>query len=123
MESMYQRGKIQEESLYYETLKDNGEFPIIGVNTYLAPNIDEQMGQEIEISRCSSDEKMEQITRLNNFKTANKDKTQEALDSLVQTVIDNGNVFEELLKTVNYCSLGQITHALFEVGGRYRRNM
>lgn len=123
MESMYQRGKIQEESLHYETLKDSGEMPIIGVNTYLAPNIEEQMQQEIEISRCSDEEKQEQIERLNTFKESNKDKSQEALDSLRSAVLNNENVFEELLKTVNYCSLGQITNLLFEVGGRYRRNM
>ncbi len=123
MESMYQRGKIQEESLYYETLKDTGELPIIGVNTYLSPNIDEQMQQEIEISRCSDKEKQEQITRLESFKDRNNDKTEEALASLKTAVLNNDNVFEELLKTVNYCSLGQITNLLFEVGGRYRRNM
>jgi methylmalonyl-CoA mutase len=123
MESMYQRGKIQEESLYYETLKDTGELPIIGVNTYLSPDIDEQMQQEIEISRCSDKEKQEQITRLESFKDRNNNKTEEALASLKTTVLNNDNVFEELLKTVNYCSLGQITNLLFEVGGRYRRNM
>ncbi len=123
MESMYQRGKIQEESLYYETLKDTGELPIIGVNTYLSPNIDEQMQQEIEISRCSDKEKQEQITRLESFKDRNNDKTEEALASLKTAVLNNDNVFKELLKTVNYCSLGQITNLLFEVGGRYRRNM
>lgn len=123
MESMYQRGKIQEESLHYETLKDTGELPIIGVNTYLAPNIEEQMQQEIEISRCSDDEKQNQIDRLNDFKNKNKDKSQEALASLKNAVLEDKNVFEELLKTVNYCSLGQITNLLFEVGGRYRRNM
>ncbi|MCF8058019.1 MAG: methylmalonyl-CoA mutase family protein [Bacteriovoracaceae bacterium] len=123
MESMYQRGKIQEESLYYETLKDSGELPIIGVNTYLSPDIEQQMQQEIEISRCSDEEKQEQINRLESFKERNSDKSQEALASLKLAVLENKNVFEELLKTVNYCSLGQITNLLFEVGGRYRRNM
>jgi methylmalonyl-CoA mutase len=123
MESMYQRGKIQEESLYYETLKDNGEFPIIGVNTYLAPNIEEQMQQEIEISRCSDEEKTKQITRLRSFQASNEGKRQEALDQLRSAIMNNQNVFEELLQTVNYCSLGQITNLLYEVGGRYRRNM
>lgn len=123
MESMYQRGKIQEESLYYETLKDSGELPIIGVNTYLSPDIEQQMQQEIEISRCSDEEKQEQINRLESFKERNSDKSQEALVSLKLAVLENKNVFEELLKTVNYCSLGQITNLLFEVGGRYRRNM
>lgn len=123
MESMYQRGKIQEESLHYETLKDSGKLPIIGVNTYIADNIDEQMGQEIEISRSSDEEKKEQIARLEQFKEKNKEKSQKALEDLKNVVLNNGNVFEELLKTVNYCSLGQITTMLFDVGGRYRRNM
>jgi methylmalonyl-CoA mutase len=123
MESMYQRGKIQEESLYYETLKDNGEFPIIGVNTYLSPDIEEQMQQEIEISRCSDEEKTNQITRLRNFQNKNKDKSAEALDSLRTVVVRDGNIFEELLSTVNYCSLGEVTTLLYELGGRYRRNM
>ena len=123
MESMYQRSKIQEESLYYETLKDNGELPIIGVNTYIAENIDEQLNQEIEISRCSDDEKMDQINRLNNFKSRNADKSQEALEKLRQVALSNGNIFEELLNTTNFCSLGEITNVLYEVGGKYRRNM
>ena len=123
MESMYQRSKIQEESLHYETLKDNGELPIIGVNTYIADNIDEQLNQEIELSRCSDEEKMDQITRLNNFHEVNKDKSQDALERLRQVALDNGNIFEELLNTTNYCSLGEITNVLYEVGGKYRRNM
>lgn len=123
MESMYQRSKIQEESLYYETLKDTGEFPIIGVNTYIAPNIKEQMAKEIEISRCSSDEKMDQINRLKKFKERNIDKSAPALQRLKEVALSNGNIFEELLSTVNYASLGQITNLLYEVGGKYRRNM
>ncbi|MCK6596367.1 MAG: methylmalonyl-CoA mutase family protein, partial [Bacteriovoracaceae bacterium] len=123
MESMYQRSKIQEESLYYETLKDSGEFPIIGVNTYIAPNIKEQMEKEIEISRCTDDEKMDQINRLNAFKNKNKDKSADALLRLKEVALNNGNIFEELLTTVIYASLGQITNLLYEVGGRYRRNM
>jgi methylmalonyl-CoA mutase len=123
MESMYQRSKIQEESLYYETLKDTGEFPIIGVNTYIAPNIKEQMAKEIEISRCSDDEKMDQINRLNKFKEKNSAKADEALSRLKIVALNNENVFEELLYTVNFASLGQITNLLYEVGGKYRRNM
>lgn len=123
MESMYQRSKIQEESLYYETLKDSGEFSIIGVNTFIAPNIKEQMAREIEISRCTDDEKSDQITRLNNFKARNSHKSEEALKKLKQVALQNGNIFEELLSTVNYASLGQITNLLYEVGGKYRRNM
>ncbi len=123
MESMYQRGKIQEESLYYESLKDSGELPIIGVNTYIADNIDEQMSQEIEISRCSDEEKQDQIDRLNAFKDRNKDESESALCKLREVALDGGNVFEELLSTVNYCSLGEITNVLYDIGGRYRRNM
>lgn len=123
MESMYQRSKIQEESLYYEGLKDSGDLPIIGVNTYIADNIQEQLQQEIEISRCSDDEKQNQITRLNGFKDTNKDKSTEALDRLREVALNGGNIFEELLYTVNFCSLGEISSILYEVGGRYRRNM
>jgi len=123
MESMYQRGKIQEESLYYETLKDSGELPIIGVNTYLSPNIEQQMSQEIDISRCSDEEKQDQINRLNAFKDKNKKRSEDALTSLRESVLKESNVFEELMNTVNYCSLGEITNVLFEVGGKYRRNM
>lgn len=123
MESMYQRGKIQEESLYYETLKDSGELPIIGVNTYIADNISEQLNQEIELSRCSDEEKNDQIERLNAFKARDPKDTQKAIEGLKNVILNNGNVFEELLTTVNYCSLGEITNLLYEVGGKYRRNM
>lgn len=123
MESMYQRGKIQEESLFYETKKDTGELPIIGVNTYLAENISEQMNQEIELSRCTDKEKQNQIDRLNSFKKRNKDHSQAALIKLKEVILNEENIFEELLSTVNYCSLGEITSVLYEVGGRYRRNM
>ncbi|MFG1493199.1 fused isobutyryl-CoA mutase/GTPase IcmF [Halobacteriovorax sp. ZH4_bin.1] len=123
MESMYQRSKIQEESLYYETLKDSGELPIIGVNTYIADNIDEQLNQEIELSRCSDEEKKGQISRLNDFKERNANKSDEALDKLRAVALSGGNIFAELIETVNYCSLGQITNLLYEIGGKYRRNM
>lgn len=123
MESMYQRSKIQEESLYYETLKDTGELPIIGVNTYVASNIKEQMSREIEISRCTNEEKIDQIARLNRFKDRNATKVKDALERLKMVALSNGNIFEELLTTTNYASLGQITHLLYEVGGKYRRNM
>jgi len=123
MESMYQRSKIQEESLYYETLKDSGKFPIIGVNTYIAENVHEQMKTEINISRCSDTEKNDQIKRLNSFKQRNKEKSGEALQKLKNVIDSNGNIFEELLYTVNFCSLGQITKLLYESGGKYRRNM
>jgi methylmalonyl-CoA mutase len=123
MESMYQRSKIQEESLYYETLKDSGEFPIIGVNTYIADNIDEQMNQEIELTRASAEEKNEQIKRLRDFQAEHKDQSEAQLQKLRDVALKNENIFEQLLETVQYCSLGQITNVLYEIGGKYRRNM
>ena len=123
MESMYQRGKIQEESLYYESLKDSGELPIIGVNTYISDSVDEEMNQEIELSRCSDEEKLDQIKRLDAFKDINKSKSKEALQRIEEAAIANKNIFEELMRAVNYCSLGEITQVLYKVGGKYRRNM
>ena len=122
MESMYQRSKIQEESLYYEQLKDNGDLPIIGVNTFLNESSDGVI-EEVELSRCSDKEKTEQINRLNNFKEKNSSKKVEALESLKTVALSDGNIFEELLTTVRYCSLGEISEVLFEIGGRYRRNV
>ena len=121
MESMYQRSKIQEESLYYEQLKDNGELPIIGINTFLSNSPHEEM--EIELSRSSDQEKMDQINRLNQFKRKNKDQSKIALEKLKNVALSNGNVFKELLNTTRYCSLGEISNLLFEIGGRYRRNV
>jgi methylmalonyl-CoA mutase len=121
MESMYQRGKIQEESLYYETLKDSGEFPIIGVNTFLPEKRPEW--KPIELSRASQDEKNDQIKRLVAFKLLHQDKSKECLTRLKDVALTGGNIFEELLTSVRFCSLGEITSVLYEVGGRYRRNM
>ncbi|MFP5385005.1 MAG: fused isobutyryl-CoA mutase/GTPase IcmF [Bacteriovoracia bacterium] len=121
MESMYQRGQIQEESLYYETLKDSGEYPIIGVNTFLPEKHSEW--KPIELSRASEAEKNDQIARLKSFQERNKSKSSECLKKLRDTALTGGNIFEELLTTVRYCSLGEITSVLYEVGGRYRRNM
>lgn len=121
MESMYQRGKIQEESLYYETLKDSGEFPIIGVNTYLPEK--QEDWKPIELSRASEAEKNDQIDRLNAFQNRNKARSAECLKKLRDTALTGGNIFEQLLTAVRYCSLGEITSVLYEVGGRYRRNM
>ncbi|MDR3679841.1 MAG: methylmalonyl-CoA mutase family protein [Flavipsychrobacter sp.] len=122
METMYQRGKIQEESLYYETLKHTGEFPIIGVNTFLSakgsPTVIPQ-----EVIRSTTDEKEFQISTVQNLWKRSEGKGHEMLHQLQQKAIHNSNVFEELMETVKYCSLGQITKALFEVGGQYRRNM
>ena len=121
MESMYQRGKIQEESLYYETLKDSGEFPIIGVNTFLPEKI--QDWKPIELSRASESEKNDQIQRLENFQSKHQNKSGACLNRLRKVALSGENIFEELLTTVRYCSLGEITSVLYEVGGRYRRNM
>ncbi len=123
MESMYQRGKIQDESLYYESMKDSGKLPIIGVNTYIAENINEQLSKEIDITRASYQEKEEQIKRLEAFHQKNSKESIAAIDKLREIILNNGNIFEELMNTVQYCSLGQISRLLYEVGGRYRRNM
>lgn len=122
MELQYQRGKIQEESLLYESKKHSGELPIIGVNTFLNPNADEQE-EEIPLSRATKEEKDGQIQKLNEFKKRNEGQAEEALERLKQTALTGGNVFSELMETVKYASLGQITRALYEVGGKYRRNM
>jgi methylmalonyl-CoA mutase len=122
MERMYQRNKIQEESLQYEHLKHTGELPIIGVNTFL----DKKGSPTIlpsEVIRSTTEEKDQQIANLNAFHARNKSKNAEMLQRLQQVAINNGNLFEELMETVKYCSLGQITHALYEVGGQYRRSM
>jgi isobutyryl-CoA mutase len=122
METMYQRGKIQEESLYYEMLKHTGEYPIIGVNTFLSskgsPTIIPQ-----EVIRSTQDEKEYQIHMLKELHSTHKEKAAEVLKQLQHTAVQNKNIFAELMEAVKYCSLGQITHALFEVGGQYRRNM
>jgi len=122
MERMYQRNKIQEESLYYETLKHTGEFPIVGVNTFLNKNGSPTILPQ-EVIRSTTEEKEFQVNTLNSFKERHKDKSEDMLKYLQQVAINNGNLFEELMETVKYCSLGQITHALYEVGGQYRRSM
>lgn len=124
MEMQYQRGKIQDESLYYEMKKHNGELPIIGVNTYLNPNppSDEQLNN-LELARSTKEEKNLQINNLKNFHEKNKKESPLALEKLKQTAIQQGNLFSELMETVKVASLGQITKALYEVGGQYRRNM
>jgi methylmalonyl-CoA mutase len=122
METMYQRGKIQEESLYYETLKHNGEFPIIGVNTFLSSKGSLTV-VPAEVIRSTTEEKEAQITNVQRLWARSSDKGEHALKNLQTVAIHGGNVFEELMETVKWCSLGQITGALFEVGGQYRRNM
>ena len=122
MERMYQRNKIQEESLYYEHQKHTGEFPIIGVNTFLSKNGSPTIIPG-EVIRSTTNEKECQINALNAFKKRNAAHSDEALKKLQQVATANGNLFAELMETVKHCSLGQITHALYEVGGQYRRNM
>jgi methylmalonyl-CoA mutase len=122
METMYQRSKIQEESLYYETLKHNGEFPIIGVNTFLSSKGSPTVLPR-EVIRSTTEEKEAQITTRNNLWATYPAEAPEALKRLQEAAIQNKNMFAELMEAVKYCSLGQITNALFEVGGQYRRNM
>jgi isobutyryl-CoA mutase len=122
MERMYQRNKIQEESLYYEGLKHSGELPIIGVNTFLSKKGSPTILPG-EVIRSSTGEKEQQIYNLLAFRQRNEAKSPAMLQRLQQVVTDNGNLFEELMETVKYCSLGEITHALYAVGGQYRRNM
>ena len=122
METMYQRSKIQEESLYYETLKHNGEFPIIGVNTFLSSKGSPTVLPK-EVIRATEEEKQYQISMLTELQKGNASKTDAALAEIQEIAIQNGNVFDALMEASKYCSLGQITDALFEVGGQYRRNM
>ncbi|MDW4528539.1 methylmalonyl-CoA mutase family protein [Rossellomorea marisflavi] len=124
METQYQRGKIQEESMFYEMKKHSGELPIVGVNTYLNPNPpSEEDVDGMELARATKEEKETQIHNLKAFQQGHGDKTEEALKRLKQSAVEGGNIFEELMETVRVASLGQITRALYEVGGQYRRNM
>lgn len=122
METQYQRGKIQDESMYYEMKKHTGELPIIGVNTFINPNASED-DYEIELARATEDEKEQQILNLRAFQESNRDKSQAALRKLQEVAMAGGNIFAELMETVKVASLGQISAALYEVGGQYRRNM
>jgi methylmalonyl-CoA mutase len=122
METMYQRGKIQEESLYYEMLKHTGEFPIIGVNTFLSSKGSPTV-IPAEVIRSTTEEKEFQISTVHNLWKRSGSKSDEMLKQLQHVAVTNGNIFEALMEAVKYCSLGQITKALFEVGGQYRRNM
>jgi methylmalonyl-CoA mutase len=122
METGYQRGKIQDESMTYEMLKHTGEYPIIGVNTFRNPH-GEPAAQTLELARSTEEEKQSQLQRLQSFHARHAAEAPAQLQRLQQAVIDNANVFEVLMDAVRVCSLGQITRALFEVGGQYRRNM
>lgn len=122
METMYQRGKIQEESLYYETLKHNGSYPIIGVNTFLSSKGSPTIIPK-EVIRATEEEKKYQIEMVSNLHKANDHVRLEAIKRVQQAAIHNKNVFEELMQAAKFCSLGQLTQAMFEVGGQYRRSM
>ena len=124
METQYQRSKIQDESMLYEHKKHNGELPIVGVNTFLNPRADEAgFNTTGELARATKEEKEQQILNLRAFHELNKEKAPAALQRLQETAMSGGNIFAELMETVKVASLGQITHALFAVGGKYRRNM
>ncbi len=124
METGYQRSKIQEESIYYENLKHTGELPIIGVNTFRDPDADlEQLSECIELSRATEAEKKSQLKRLAAFKKRHQKEVDNALKRLQKVALSKENIFAELMETVKVCTLGQITQALYDVGGRYRRNM
>ncbi|QNF35483.1 methylmalonyl-CoA mutase family protein [Adhaeribacter swui] len=122
METMYQRGKIQEESLYYETLKHTGEYPIVGVNTFLSSKGSPTIIPS-EVIRATEEEKQYQIKMLELLHQRNQGMAEEKLKKVQQIVVQQQNIFAELMETVKFCSLGQITNALFQVGGQYRRNM
>ena len=122
METMYQRGKIQEESLYYETLKHSGEYPVVGVNTFLSKDGSPTV-TPAEVIRSDEHEKQQQIVLLQHLHAAQQEKAQIALQNLQQVALREGNIFEALMETTKVCSLGQITSALYAVGGQYRRNM
>ncbi len=123
METQYQRGKIQEESMYYEWKKMDGSYPIVGVNTFLNPNREDNALEVKELIRSTPEEKKFQIQRLKDFQKKNEKYSSDAIKKLQLKAISGENVFEELLTTVQYCSLGQISNALYKVGGEYRRNL
>jgi methylmalonyl-CoA mutase len=122
MERMYQRSKIQEESLYYETLKHEGKLPIIGVNTFLSADGSKTVIPD-EVIRSTIEEREFAISSLSDFQNRNADRSELALQQLQKVAITNGNIFAELMETVKSCSLGEISNALYKVGGQYRRNM
>jgi methylmalonyl-CoA mutase len=122
METGYQRGKIQDESMHYEMQKHTGELPIIGVNTFRNPHGD-AVPQKLELARSTDEEKQSQLNRLHAFHAAHATQAPQMLERLQQAVIANDNVFAVLMDAVRVCSLGQITNARFEVGGQYRRSM
>ncbi len=122
METQYQRSKIQEQSLYYESLKESGEYPIIGVNTFIRDNPINYY-DNMKVTRATIEEKEQRLKHVEDFKEKHKDKKQEALDRLRDVALSGGNIFEELLNAVEFCTMGEITHLLYEIGGKYRRGM
>ena len=124
METQYQRGKIQEESLYYEMRKHSGDLPIIGINTFLDPKTTENWEPpKVELRRSTPAEKQDQIDRLQNFQAKHENDTQQALRDLREAALSNENIFASLMKAVRVASLGQITQELYTIGGEYRRNL
>jgi methylmalonyl-CoA mutase len=122
METQYQRSKIQEESMYYEYMKQSGEFPIIGVNTFINSS-DDNPYEKMQIIRTSDEEKLQRLSEVQAFKERNADKVDSALKNLMEVAISGGNIFAELLNTVQYATMGQITSVLYKIGGKYRRGM
>jgi methylmalonyl-CoA mutase len=123
METMYQRGKIQEESLYYETRKHDGSLPIVGINTFLSKSDASEEHKGAQLIRSTEQEKQDQVAAVRAFQARNAGASPAALRKLQLAAASGGNVFGELMECVKVCSLGQISHALYEVGGQYRRNM
>jgi methylmalonyl-CoA mutase len=123
MDTMYQRGKVQEESLYYEHKKHDGSLPLIGVNTFLPKEHAGEIATEIELIRSTEGEKGQQIENVKRYGAARNALASDNLKALQTTARDRRNVFEQLVEAAKYNSLGQISHALYEVGGEYRRNM
>ncbi|HEX9660209.1 MAG TPA: methylmalonyl-CoA mutase family protein, partial [Rhodothermales bacterium] len=123
METMYQRGKIQEESLHYERLKHTGTLPVVGVNVFLSNNGEQESTGPVDLMRSTEGEKRHQIDNLRAFQGVHANRTSGSLDRLQSVARSGENVFAELMETVKTCSLGQLTNALFEIGGQYRRSM
>ena len=125
METQYQRGKIQEESMYYEHLKHSGELPIVGVNQFINPKtlVDGYQPESIEMARASLEEKNQQLNNLRRYQETHKNPAQQQLDQLKLAALRGDNIFAALMDAARYCSLQQMTQALFEVGGQYRRNL
>ncbi|MNL50228.1 methylmalonyl-CoA mutase [compost metagenome] len=125
METQYQRSKIQEESLYYERLKHDGTLPIIGVNTFIDPKTmaADYVPPKIELARASYEEKNAQLSNVHKYQDGHKSEGEKALKKLQETVLNGGNIFGALMVAARYCSLFQMTEALYEVGGQYRRNL